>query len=127
MFNEMMPMSLGGGGVTVYTETFTTTTDGEEKTINTGLTSIHTICIFSVGQNQYDTQSFLHWNESMGQNFYAGGAYGTNFGYSYKNESFTSSANNYSPVIDSITNGTVVIKCVGNGNWNPQEYTFYAW
>ena len=83
--------------------------------------------MFGVAQNQYNVQTFLHWDDSMEQTFYGGGAYATSFGASYKAKAFTSTADTYTPVIVSITNGEVVIKNVDNANWNPQAYTFYAW
>jgi len=120
--------SLGGsGGSNVYTETFTLSSDGEQKVINTGISNLSHVCIFGVGQNAYDTQVFLHWNSDMGQTFYGGGCYATSLGASYKAHAFSNTAENQTPVIVSITNGTVEILNIKQTQWNPQAYTFYAW
>ena len=117
-----------GGGGNVYTETFTLSSDGEEKTINTGISNLTHVCLFGVGQNAYNTQVFLHWNSDMGQTFYGGGCYATGgTGSSYKAHAFSNTSEPQTPVIVSITNGTVKILNINQTQWNPQAYTFYAW
>lgn len=115
-----------GGEPEVKTGTYSQTSASEIIDIYTGLgNSIKGFVCFGVVRN-YNIQEFVRWDESLGNYFYAGGCNASS-GVSLKNQGFTSTAQNYAPVISAITNNVVSLVGAKSTNWVQQDFVWWAW